>query len=146
MIEEWERQRKCVGETGSWWDSDASESEHRTAAWVCNRRCPVKDRCREQAERQKRPVGLYAGLMWGDPSGPRTVEKWHAIHTGVRAPQPDKPRADDVIGERVCAWWKCDVIFPVSGRHPEKRYHSARCSGSGRKENSRAREKACAGT
>jgi hypothetical protein len=117
VVEEWERRRACLtlGKP-EWWNEKAGEAQHRTAMFVCRRRCPVLEQCARKAEQDILAgvalEGFYAGRIW-EPA-PRKVEA--------------------VPEERRCAGPECTNTFIVSPRCPHRLVCSDRCAGRRKRE------------
>jgi hypothetical protein len=130
VSEDWGWKRLCaqpgVADMAPMWDVDASLKDHISAVALCCQ-CPVKAQCQAQAERRDAAKtlgsGLYAGRMWGDKRGPKTVWAWHRTHgtTG------DAKVA--AVGDlRTCKADDCDETFRVTANGKHKLYHSPECS------------------
>jgi hypothetical protein len=126
VSEEWEWKRLCI-KNGSLWDVDANMQDHLKALAICNQ-CPVIEQCwAEATSKTRRKVlgaGMYAGRMWGDKGGPKTVWAWHDTHGST-----GEKRALVNVGEtRECKAEECDETFVITANAKHKLYHSPECS------------------
>jgi hypothetical protein len=142
MRGEWEYRKACRWGTGvdpGLWAIDASLEQHVKALVICHA-CPVKRQCFEQAEEKfagKRcEAGLYAGRVWGDKSGPKTVWAWHR-----RARSGGEHLNQGSIETRVCAGLDCTEEFTVGGgERRSRKYHAQKCADAANRKARRERD------
>lgn len=133
MEADWVQRKACSREDPRLWDAEAGIEANARALPICHR-CPVKAECYADTEARSKDKkfapGMYAGRMWGDKSGPKTVWQWNADH-GYGLTRAEKrltaQRDDPEQIEKTCAGVGCSVVFVVDRMRCNKRYHSERC-------------------